>query len=180
MASQFQFDKKIIFGWIVHIKKLSSNDSYTVNVSGSGNIDSSKTGNITLWTEGNISGINLLTGEPTIPRYKGYFSLDRESIPTGNFKFTANQDSEWICINFIANKRRLPKVKLIRAHNSTVDIKAGSNILFCSDNFSNGNNRYPKFHAETFISDAILTCDSDGLILLFEEIRNASTHSSIF
>lgn len=173
--TNFEFQRKYIFGWVVHVKTLQAGDTYAVKVTGDGNVPSNKTGNITLWTKGLITGVNSSTGDITLPRTKGYFSLDRDAIPSGEFKFTAEEDSEWVCVNYIANRKTLPNLRVIRCDSSSVVIPAGSNILFCDDGFSDTDGSYTKFDSKTFGETTELACSTGGLLLVFGEIKNVAT-----
>jgi hypothetical protein len=163
----FDFEKINIFGWLIHLKKLKAGESYTVKVSGNLVVPSTSSGNITLWTKGRITGINIKTKESTRERIPGVFSLDTLNIPCGDFLFTAEEDSEWLCINYIANRKKLPKVEIKRGN--TISILADSKILVCSSLECN-NIIYDMYTPLIIDKDSVFTSiEKPGLIMVFKD-----------
>lgn len=132
---QFNFTRYKAFGWILHRKTLKTGEIFHVEVPSSYNPDVGY--NISLWTKGLVTGIDRLSGKPTDRKVPGSSVLDREEVPKSKNEFVAREPSEFWCINYLINRRKLPKVEILKIPAfSSLELPMGSKILFCAGSFT--------------------------------------------
>lgn len=128
--SAFVFEKVRAFGWVVHRKTLLTGQTYTAVVPD--DMRPADSENITLWTRGLIAG-RREDGYTTPVREPGSFSLERGVMPAGTYVFTCMEDSEWWCVNWRANRGRLPSLLPFRlAAGAERALPTGTLLLVCS------------------------------------------------
>lgn len=132
MNPAFNFDRLNAFGWIIHRKVLHKGDSYLARVSQ--DLKPAEADNITLWTKGEITGQTLDGARSVEPRLPGRFSRDyTHTVLAGEYIFTAMEDSEWWCINWTINRKKLPTVSPFRLPSqATAMLTVGQSLLLCS------------------------------------------------
>lgn len=141
MSVTVGFSRYKTFGWVVHRKVIAADESYSVTLTA--NTDGPGLGNITLVTKGRITGVNRATSEPVIDRVPGYTNKDRTGLLAGIYDFTAQENSEWWCINQKTNKDRLPDVEIFAASvGQVVELPVGTKLLLCQGSMSIGDAQY--------------------------------------
>lgn len=141
MSASIAFTRYSAFGWVVHHKKIAAGEPYAVNLMQ--DTDGAGLGNITLVTKGRITGVNRSTGASVPDRVPGYTNKDRTGLVAGVYDFTAQQDSEWWCINQKTNKNRLPTVDVFSAAvGQVVELPVGAKLLVCEGSLSVGDVQY--------------------------------------
>jgi len=130
MSAPFNYERHKAFGWLVHKKLLLANEKYRVVVPAA--VAADKVDNITLWTKGRIEGIDIASSMQIPPRVAGFNSFIRGDVPAGEYLFTAVEDSEWWCINYTANRNRLPIVQVFLASKGEIkELPIGTRLLIC-------------------------------------------------
>ena len=141
MSADITFTRYSAFGWVVHRKVIATSGSYSVKLTA--DTDGPGLGNITLVTKGLITGVNRATGAAVLDRAPGYTNKDRTGLLAGMYDFTAQQPSEWWCINQRINKSRLPQVDVFSASaGQTVELPAGTKLLLCEGRLFVGETEY--------------------------------------
>jgi hypothetical protein len=141
MSASILFTRYATFGWVVHHKVISAGETYAVHLTK--DTDGSGLGNITLVTKGRITGVNRATGAAVIDRVPGYTNKDRAGLLAGSYDFTAQENSEWWCINQKTNKDRLPNVDIFSASmGQVVELPVGTKLLLCQGSLSVGDSQY--------------------------------------
>lgn len=141
MRADFNFERHKAFGWVVHRKVLAAGEKYSVTVTE--DIPDGKTGNITLWTKGRITGSDRSGVQQPTDRVPGFCSLSRQFVPAGSYDYVAAEPSEWWCINHRANRNSLPDVKPFSVRIGEVKaFPAGAKILLCAGSVSFGGVQY--------------------------------------
>jgi hypothetical protein len=141
MNLNIQFTRHTAFGYVVHCKKISSGYSYAATLTS--DTDGPGLGNITLVTKGLITGVNRDSGESVVNRVPGYTNHGRTGMLAGIYDFTAQEDSEWWCINQRINKNRLPDVEIFTASTGEViELTPGTKLLLCQGSMSTGDAEY--------------------------------------
>lgn len=130
MKPAFDYVRHSVFGWVIHQKMVAAGEGYRADVPVA--VEARDSGNITLWTKGCIRGTRP-DGSATEPRVPGSFNQDRGIFEPGEYQFVAQEDSEWWCINWIANRRSLPEVRAVRlAVGEMLELKPGDRLLICA------------------------------------------------
>lgn len=141
MSADITFTRHSAFGWVVHRKVIAANESYSVRLTA--DTDGPGLGNITLVTKGLITGVNRATAAAVPDRVPGYTNKDRTGLLAGTYDFTAQQASEWWCINQRINKNHLPQVDIFSASaGQTVGLSVGTKLLLCEGRLSVGQAQY--------------------------------------
>lgn len=141
MKNQFSYERHNAFGWVVHRKLLAQGENYSVTVTE--DTEGSRIGNITLWTKGRIEGTDRSGQVQVTPRVPGYSNLNRGLVLAGTYDYVATEPSEWWCINYIANRRRLPQVHIFSAASGEVyALPVGTKLLLCAGSVSFGETQY--------------------------------------
>jgi hypothetical protein len=141
MSAATAFTRYSAFGWVVHHKEIPAGEPYVVNLTG--DTDGPGLGNITVVTKGRITGVNRATGAAVIDRVPGYTNKDRTGLLAGIYDFTAQENSEWWCINQKTNKDRLPNVDIFSASmGQVVELPVGTKLLLCQGSLSVGDTQY--------------------------------------
>lgn len=141
MSTTAEFTRHIAFGWVVHHKVIAAGESYVVNLTTT--TDHTGLGNITVVTKGLITGSSRATGAAVQDRVPGYTNRGRTEMLAGIYDFTAQQDSEWWCINQKTNKNRLPDVDIFSASvGQVVELPAGTKLMLCEGSLSVGDAQY--------------------------------------
>jgi hypothetical protein len=141
MTAGTAFTRYAAFGWVVHHKEIPSGEKYVVNLTR--DTDGPGLGNITLVTKGRIAGVNRGTGVPIADRTPGYTNKDRTGLPAGIYDFTAQENSEWWCINQKTNRNRRPDVGIFAASmGQVVELPVGTKLLLCQGSLSVGDAQY--------------------------------------
>lgn len=118
------------FGWVIHRKVLAVGETYRAEVP----VDMwpRESENITFWTRGHLAGLRE-DGYTPPPRRAGDFSLDRQMMPKGIYRFTALEPTEWWCINWRANRHALPVVTPLRlVAGEERQLRAGTLLFICA------------------------------------------------
>lgn len=135
------FTRYSVFDWVVHHKVIAANETYTVKLTA--DTDGRGLGNITLVTKGLITGVNRVTAASVPDRSPGYTNKDRTGLLAGTYDFTAQQTSEWWCINQRINGNRLPQVDIFSATTGQIlELAAGTKLLLCEGSLSVGDVEY--------------------------------------
>lgn len=141
MSAGTAFTRHSAFGWVVHHKEIPAGESYVVNLTA--DTDGPGLGNITVVTKGHITGVDRSTGAPVADRTPGYTNKDRTGLIAGVYDFTAQEDSEWWCINQRTNKNRMPNVDIFSASmGQVVELPVGTKLLLCEGSLSVGDTQY--------------------------------------
>lgn len=141
MSAGIGFTRYSVFDWIVHHKVIAANDAYAVTLTA--DADGPGLGNITLVTKGLITGVNRATAAPVPDRAPGYTNKDRTGLRAGTYDFTAQQASEWWCINQRINGNRLPQVDIFSATMGQIlELPAGTKLFLCEGSLSIGETQY--------------------------------------
>lgn len=141
MSETTSFTRYSAFGWVVHHKEIPAGEPYVVNLTK--DTDGPGLGNITVITKGRITGVNRSTGASVPERIPGYTNKDRASLLAGIYDFTAQENSEWWCINQRINGDRLPNVEIFSAAvGQVIELPAGTKLLLCEGGLSVGENQY--------------------------------------
>lgn len=141
MSAAFEFERHKAFGWVVHRKRLSAGETYSVTVTE--NMTGDKTGNITLWTKGRITGTDRSGAQQVPDRVPGMCSLSRTFAPAGTYDYVAAEDSEWWCFNYTANRNSLPNVEAFSISIGEVaSFPVGTKLLLCEGSVSFGDTQY--------------------------------------
>lgn len=128
--TDFVNTKAKAFGWVIHRKLIAPGETYRASVLEDTLPKDSE--NITLWTKGHLVGTRE-DGYIPPPRRAGDFSLERQMMPKGIYTFTAQEASEWWCINWRANRHSLPVVLPLRlAPGEQRALRASTLLLVCS------------------------------------------------
>jgi hypothetical protein len=132
VTDAFRFDRATVFGWTLHRKQLAAGEFFMVKVSE--DTLPEEADNISLWTKGEIAGQSFDGTRKLESRLPGRFSLDYTApLREGAYIFTAKSDSEWWCINYLINKKRLPKVTPFRlAAGEVAQLMPGTKLMLCS------------------------------------------------
>lgn len=101
------------FGWRVANLALDAGKSYGVLIPRA--MPRAGIGTITLWTKGEIRGVNVTTGQAIDTRLPGMVSTQLGPLEPGRRVLTAHSDAEWWCIDQRANDGQLPEVECWRA-----------------------------------------------------------------
>jgi hypothetical protein len=96
------------FDWKVHKAECPNGHSFIVTTTKAG--PRTEAANIALYTQGLLTGESLTDSLPVLDRPAGTFSQNLNPIRQGQFKFTAVGNTQWWCINYIANQQQLPNV----------------------------------------------------------------------
>lgn len=141
MSASIGFTRHAAFGWVIHRKVIAAGDTYSVNLTA--DTDGPGLGNITVVTKGRITGVDRATGAVVPDRVPGYSNKYRTGLIAGIYDFTAQQDSEWWCINQRINRNRLPDVDVFSAATGqVVEMPAGTKLLLCEGSLSVGDTQY--------------------------------------
>lgn len=141
MSAGIAFTRYSVFGWVVHHKVIAANEVYSVTITA--DTDGSGLGNITLVTKGLITGVNRATAAPVLDRAAAYTNKDRTGLLAGTYDFTAQQPSEWWCINQRINGNRLPQVDIFSAAMGQIlEFPAGTKLFLCEGSLSIGDVEY--------------------------------------
>lgn len=141
MSARITFTRHSAFGWVVHRKVIAANEPYSITLSA--DTDGPGLGNITVVTKGRITGVNRATGAAVIERVPGYTNKDRTGLLAGVYDFTAQEDSEWWCINQRINGGSLPDVDIFSASvGQVIELPAGTKLLLCQGSLSVGDTQY--------------------------------------
>lgn len=128
--TDFVHIKTTAFGWVIHRKRLEPGQTYRAEVLQDTWPKDSE--NITLWTKGHLRG-EREDGYIPPPRRAGDFSLERQLMPKGVYRFTALEPTEWWCINWRANRHQLPVVQPLRmAAGEQRALRAGTLLFICA------------------------------------------------
>lgn len=128
----FTFERYRAHGWVVHRKMLKAGETFVVNVPQGYTLEQAP--DIALWTRGYVTGVNLENGEPVEPRSPGSSILRRMVMLPGKHLMTAQEDSEFWCVNRIANRNRLPGLEVVDLAPTEVQ-QIGLPSLICSGRF---------------------------------------------
>ena len=144
MKQKFDYARYNVFDAVVHQKRVAAGDKYKVIIKENTNSDGF--GNISVFTKGRITGV-FPDGSPLLfERVPGVHTLDREFIPAGEFTFTAQEDSEWWCINRHLSQNihiTLEKIKIFSlAAGASTTLVVGTKLLLCEGNLQIGNNTF--------------------------------------
>lgn len=135
MAGKFNFIRHKVFGWAVHQKVFAQGEQYTSRLER--DTDPKDSENITFWTKGRIAGVNTATGEATPDRAAGMFSFDLPVYPAGTYLMTAQEPSEWWCVNYMANVKALPTLRpLVVTPGDSVTLPEGTRLFVCEGTLS--------------------------------------------
>jgi hypothetical protein len=172
MSTFFDFTKHKVFGWVVHFKKLSAGQKYSVTVTE--DIANGSTGNITLWTKGRIVGTDRNGVQAPPDRVPGMCSLSRTFAPAGTYDYVAAEDSEWWCINYTANRNQLPAVQVFTAAVGEVkNLPVGTKLFLCEGSVSFGETQYDAPAAfEISTEQATFVAGEQCYGFVFEEARS--------
>jgi hypothetical protein len=141
MNNQFTYDRHKAFGWVVHRKVLAEGESYSITVTE--DTDGSRIGNITLWTKGRVEGVDRSGRVQIELRVPGYNNINRGLVPAGVYDYVAVEASEWWCINYTANRNRLPVVQVFSyAPGEVHPLPVGTKLLLCAGSVSFGETQY--------------------------------------
>jgi hypothetical protein len=135
MNLNINFTRHAAFGYVVHCKKISAGYSYAATLTS--DTDGPGLGNITLVTKGLITGVNRDSGASVVNRVPGYTNHGRTGMLAGIYDFTAQEDSEWWCINKKVNKNCLPDVEIFTASmGQVIELTPGTKLLLCQGRMS--------------------------------------------
>lgn len=141
MSAGIAFTRYSAFGWVIHHKEIPSGGSYAVTLTG--DTDGPGLGNITLVTKGHIAGVCRATGAEVIERLPGYTNKDRTGLLAGIYDFTAQENSEWWCINQKINRGQLPNVDIFSASiGQVIELPIGTKLMLCIGSLSVGGTQY--------------------------------------
>jgi hypothetical protein len=141
MNTGIGFTRHAAFGWVVHRKVIPAGNSYSVNLTS--DTDGLGLGNITVVTKGLITGVNRASGQAVMDRAPGYSNKDRVGLLAGTYDFTAQEPSEWWCINQKTNKGRTPNIDVFCASaGEVVQISFGTKLFLCQGSLSIGDVRH--------------------------------------
>lgn len=101
------------FGWKLVKMALPQGHSYGLIVGA--DRDRSSVGTVTLFTKGRITGVNTSTGEALDERVPGVLSTSLGPLKAGKRVLTAEEDSEWWCLDSRVNSAALPGIALVHA-----------------------------------------------------------------
>jgi hypothetical protein len=122
-----------VFGTIVHQKTFPIGETFKITVAK--DTDSTQYGDKTLFTKGRVTGVRSDGTPLPFERVPGVNNLSRELIPAGEFTFTAQEDSEWWCINALANrlnKRALQVAVFSLKAGADTTLNVGTKLLVCA------------------------------------------------
>lgn len=137
-AAEFDFDRIKAFGWLIHRKRLAAGECFDVEIPAAYPIEMAA--NISLWTRGYVTGVDKATGLPCGDRRPGHSVLERDVVPAGSFRFTAQEPSEFWCMSHRANAlhmrhigtSRLPRLAIVSvAAGGTIEMPRGARLLIC-------------------------------------------------
>jgi hypothetical protein len=169
--TNFSYSRHKAFGWVVHQKRLAAGETYKARVPAT--TPQNLSGNITLWTMGRITGVRAEDGFVTPERTPGYYSEDRQEIPAGTYEYTAQEDSEWWCFNWVANRHSLPKVQPLRfAQGQSAEFPVGAKLLLCRGALAFGGSQVGHVQAIKIESGTtVITATQDSYGFIIEEER---------
>jgi hypothetical protein len=146
--------------WYVRIPKLRGNELMSTN----------KASYITIYTKGRIEIINFMTGESLPDKIPGSNTLDKEFLVAGNYKLTAMDLSEWICISYHFNNNTLPTIEIVKDQQGTITFNTTKLGLVCRDTGTAKLDQTTLTHLETFTLEPGQTLElaQDDLIAFFD------------
>jgi len=129
----FVYKTKVVFGFVVQHNKISVGDQYGVTIHR--DVNSAQFGNTSVFTKGRITGAREDGSPLPFERVPGVTTLGRDLIPAGTYIFTAEEDSEWWCVNFTANRFN-PEFfgisVVVLAPGESHVVGAGAKLFLCS------------------------------------------------
>jgi hypothetical protein len=96
------------FGWKVYKAVCPDGHSFIATTTKAG--PRTDAANITLYTQGLLTGKALTDDQPVLNRPPGTYSQNLNPIREGQFEFTATGVVQWWCINYETNGNDLPNV----------------------------------------------------------------------
>lgn len=124
-----------VFGAIVHQKTINAGETFDFSIAKT--IPSEQYENKTLFTKGRITGTREDGSPLPVERVPGTHTMTLNLVPSGNFTFTAQEDSEWWCINGEANKlnKRAMQAKIFSLKSgASTTLAVGTKLLVCAGN----------------------------------------------
>lgn len=157
------------FDWVIHCITFKVGDQFKVVYTD--DTPRTETGNITIYTKGLLTvsrdGGNVFD---IVNRTPGLFSQQLRDAPAGTYTLTALQDSEWWCINYLSNRKQLPKVAPFRLlSGESISLPVPTKLMVCSGSYlvNNSHAAAPACY-DVQTNSAMLTAETDcyGLYLL--------------
>lgn len=121
-----------VFGTIVHQKNIGAGETFDFSIEKS--VLSEQYENKTLFTKGRITGTREDGSPLPVERVPGTHTMTLGVVPSGNFTFTAQEDSEWWCINGPANRlnQRAAQAKIFSLKaGASKTLEVGTKLLVC-------------------------------------------------
>ncbi len=128
------YEPYTVFGWKIHRKTLDAGEKYIAKLPK--DVIRERIDNISFWVKGRIEGkhTNPAYTDPIRPRVAGFFTPTDapELVLSGTIEFECVEDSEWWCVNYISNRKKLPRMKsLVLKAGETVPLNIGDKLLVC-------------------------------------------------
>jgi hypothetical protein len=119
-----------VFGWKVHKAECPNGHSFIATTTKAG--PRTDAANITLYTQGLLTGKALTDSLPVLDRPAGTYSQNLNHIREGQFEFTATGDTQWWCINYEANGNDIPNVApVVMADAEVQSFPIGTKLFLC-------------------------------------------------
>lgn len=157
------------FDWVIHRITFNAGDYF--NVTYTDDTPRAQTGNITLHTKGTLT-VERQGGNSfdILPRVPGMFSQELRDAPGGVYTLSAQNNAEWWCINYLSNRKQLPKVAPFRLlSGNSISLPVPTKLMVCSGSYLVNNNpaTAPACY-DVQANSAMLTAETDcyGLYLL--------------
>lgn len=169
MASAFVLYN--VFGWKIHRKQLAAGDTYKAVLPEV--VVRERIDNVSFWVKGRIEGrhTNPEYTAPIRPRVAGFFTPTDvpELVAPGAIEFECVEDSEWWCVNYRLNRKKLPKLApLVLKTGESAALELGQRLFICRGSGVVGDKPIPAFSSLVVsAANKTLTATSDMYGLYF-------------